>query len=43
MPLQPPFYSKITSEMYNNILYNPIRMKANVASPSAESIITGVI
>jgi len=29
---QPPFYSRDTSEMYDNILYKPLILKNNVSS-----------
>ena len=39
--LQPPFYSRDTAEMYDNILYKPLRMRTNV-SASARSLLEGV-
>jgi serine/threonine protein kinase len=33
----PPFYSRDTAEMYDNILYKPLRLRTNV-SASARSI-----
>lgn len=38
---QPPFYSRDTAEMYDNILYKPLRLRTNV-SYSARSILEGV-
>ena len=37
----PPFYSRDTAEMYDNILYKPLRLRTNV-SASARSILEGV-
>ena len=39
--LQPPFYSRDTAEMYDNILYKPLRLRTNV-SASARSLLEGV-
>ena len=38
---QPPFYSRDTAEMYDNILYKPLRLRTNV-STSARSLLEGV-
>ncbi|CAG2191168.1 SGK3 [Mytilus edulis] len=37
----PPFYSRDTAEMYDNILYKPLRLRTNVSS-AARSILEGV-
>ncbi|XP_071119571.1 serine/threonine-protein kinase Sgk1-like [Haliotis cracherodii] len=38
----PPFYSRDTAEMYDNILYKPLRLRTNV-SYSARSILEGLL
>ena len=38
----PPFYSRDTAEMYDNILYKPLRLRTNV-SASARSILEGLL
>jgi hypothetical protein len=41
---KPPFYSRDTPEMYNNILYKPLRINPNTnISSSAKNIIEAVI
>ena len=40
-PSQPPFYSRDTAEMYDNILYKPLRLRTNI-SQSARSLLEGV-
>ena len=39
--LQPPFYSRDTAEMYENILYKPLRLRTNV-SPAGRNILEEV-
>ena len=39
--LQPPFYSRDTAEMYDNILYKPLRLRTNVTA-AGRSILEGV-
>ncbi|XP_022102563.1 serine/threonine-protein kinase Sgk1-like [Acanthaster planci] len=38
----PPFYSRDTAEMYDNILHKPLRMKSNFSAP-AKSILEGML
>lgn len=38
----PPFYSRDTAEMYDNILYKPLRLRTNV-SASARSLLEGLL
>ena len=38
---QPPFYSRDTAEMYDNILHKPLKLRSSF-SPSARSILEGV-
>ncbi|CAC5368534.1 SGK3 [Mytilus coruscus] len=38
----PPFYSRDTAEMYDNILYKPLRLRTNV-SAAARSILEGLL
>jgi serine/threonine protein kinase len=38
----PPFYSRDTAEMYDNILFKPLRLKSNI-SPDARSILEGLL
>ena len=38
---QPPFYSRNTAEMYDNILNKPLRLRTNI-SHSARHILEGV-
>lgn len=38
----PPFYSRDTAEMYDNILYKPLRLRTNV-STSARSLLEGLL
>ncbi|ESP05450.1 hypothetical protein LOTGIDRAFT_181288 [Lottia gigantea] len=38
----PPFYSRDTAEMYDNILYKPLRLRTNVSS-AARSILEGLL
>lgn len=38
----PPFYSRDTSEMYNNILYKPLRLRSNV-TPEGRSLLEGLL
>lgn len=38
---QPPFYSRNTAEMYDNILHKPLRLRSNI-SESARNILAGV-
>ncbi|XP_062589666.1 serine/threonine-protein kinase Sgk1-like isoform X2 [Saccostrea cucullata] len=38
----PPFYSRDTAEMYDNILYKPLRLRTNV-SQSARQILDGLL
>ncbi|XP_050403575.1 serine/threonine-protein kinase Sgk1 isoform X2 [Patella vulgata] len=38
----PPFYSRDTAEMYDNILYKPLRLRTNV-SGAARSILEGLL
>ncbi|KAJ8306134.1 hypothetical protein KUTeg_016679, partial [Tegillarca granosa] len=39
---KPPFYSRDTAEMYDNILYKPLRLRTNV-SPVARSVLEGLL
>lgn len=39
----PPFYSRDTAEMYDNILHKPLRFKNNAASSSAKSFLEGLL
>lgn len=39
--LQPPFYSRDTAEMYDNILFKPLRLRTNV-SAAGRTILEGV-
>ncbi|ELU03722.1 hypothetical protein CAPTEDRAFT_172316 [Capitella teleta] len=39
----PPFYSRDTSEMYDNILHKPLRFKNNAASPTAKNLLEGLL
>ena len=38
---QPPFYSRDTAEMYENILHKPLRLRTNI-SASARNVLEGV-
>lgn len=38
----PPFYSRDTAEMYDNILYKPLRLRTNI-SQSARSLLEGLL
>ena len=38
---QPPFYSRNTAEMYDNILHKPLRLRSNI-SESARTLLAGV-
>ena len=37
----PPFYSRDTAEMYDNILYKPLRLRTT-GTPAARSLLDGV-
>ncbi|XP_030839064.1 serine/threonine-protein kinase Sgk1 [Strongylocentrotus purpuratus] len=39
----PPFYSRDTAEMYDNILNKPLRMRSSVFSPSAKGLLEGLL
>ncbi|XP_007892991.2 STKc_SGK domain-containing protein isoform X1 [Callorhinchus milii] len=38
----PPFYSRNTAEMYNNILHKPLQLKANISN-SAQELLEGLL
>lgn len=42
VPLQPPFYSRNTAEMYDNILNKPLQLKPNISN-AARHLLEGLL